>query len=340
MVMSLAPQIRSAKQIIGESKDDDYVIAPVGHAELYEKDAPQLASVLRDSGVATTAQEYELHDHRAVQAQVRYKDIAGRANITVLVTACAGAVIMLVALFDFPGWRVLWFAMGLFALASGAYGAVLSYVLKHGSLFHRWMRARAAAESHRLEYFRRLSSANWPIGSDSGVHLGLLQLEYFCRYQLEVQVSYYDSRQLDHQRGADVTAWIGGLAIALAAVATGLAGMLGSGVDSGWAGIAALGIAGAALASFARAKEIISQDSRNSERYERTRGNIQQIKVRLDEVRRAVFGGNREALLEFVAVVHEQLSLEHRQWLDSTRTTSDGMTRLEAALSRDRDKAP
>jgi hypothetical protein len=111
-------------------------------------------------------------------------------------------------------------------------------------------------------------------------------------------------------------------------------------IQSQWAGLAALGVLGAALTSFATTRESIGQDARNAERYGRTRAALRRLTTRLDDVREAVAQGNAQALEEFVAAVNEQVSVEHRQWLNDGDSTRAGMARLEIALQRSAEDAP
>jgi hypothetical protein len=42
---------------------------------------------------------------------------------------------------------------------------------------------------------------------------------------------------------------------------------------------------------------------------------------------------NHQALAEFVAAVNDQISLEHRQWLEATEATREAMAKLDEALA-------
>ncbi len=326
---------RLARETIGRQEPDDYIIRPTEHAALYQSGAPHLAEVLRSAPSATAAEEYEHYNNEAIRAQAEFKRAAGGANITILLTATLGAAVMLVALIEIAVSDVLVLALGVTGLIVGAMGAYYNYQLKQRALLRGWMKARAKAETQRAEYFTVVTNDEPAAGSNAGIPLGLLQLEYFRRYELDVQVTYYTTRQDDHRRAADRTAILGGVAVFLAALVTGLGGFLGGLVDPTWAGLAALGILAAALAAFASNRDAISQDSRNAERYERTREALQGLAARLDEVRAAVAEGNHVALREYVAAVHDHMSVEHRQWLSAAESTRAALGRLDAVLSRD-----
>src|SRR5690606_22852626 len=96
------------------------------------------------------------------------------------------------------------------------------------------------------------------IGANDPPHRALLQLEYFRRYQLDVQSHFYDVRQRQHQSSADRTVTYAAAAGFVAAFSTGLAGLLGAGEGTDWAGLAALGIVGTSIATFAGVRESIT----------------------------------------------------------------------------------
>jgi hypothetical protein len=290
---------REAEAIIGSGADDDYEIAPTTHAAAYREAAPQLADILESGPVRVAAEDYERANATAVEAQRAFKVAASRANLSVLAIAALGATVMLLALF-----------------------AYLTQRLKQTQMFQRWMSARADAEERRREFFRLVAQVDPQADSGAAASLPLLQLEYFRRYHLDVQIRYYDQRQKSHQREADRTATFAAFAVFLAAL------------DSAWAGLAAFGILGAALTSFATTREAIGQDARNAERYSRTHAALRRLSARLDDVREAVAGGNYAALAEYLTAVEDHLSVEHRQWLNEAESTRGGLERLDEALLR------
>ncbi|MEX2374512.1 MAG: hypothetical protein WD942_02870, partial [Dehalococcoidia bacterium] len=113
----------------------------------------------------------------------------------------------------------------------------------------------------------------------------------------------------------------------------GLGGVLAFAADRPeFASLAAIGVVGAAVASYAAALETISQDGHNAERYERTLAGLIALRVHLDEVRLSAAAGDREPMLRFVDAVHELLSVEHREWLDAGDAVRSGIALLETAL--------
>jgi hypothetical protein len=223
------------------------------------------------------------------------------------------------------GWLAGTLAL-LTVVAGGAAGMLL-YQVREGHLLETWMSARAKAEIARLDYFDVLAAE---AGKSESPPLLSLVLEYFRRYQLEVQRAYYRQRRQDHKRSAGNTTRIGSLGAALAAVTAG-------GVASGpWTALGAVGVVGAAVTSYSVAREQVKQDRRNAERYGRTLEALLSLQSRLDEVREAVAAGNAMALTEFVAAVNDQISLEHRQWIEAGESAKAGLARLNDALATSR----
>ena len=90
---------------------------------------------------------------------------------------------------------------------------------------------------------------------------------------------------------------------------------------------------GAALQAFAASRESINQDRRNAERYDNTAQALLGLRERLDDVRLGIAAGATSVLGEYVAAVQDQLSLEHRQWLEGAENMQAAVARLEKALS-------
>jgi hypothetical protein len=86
--------------------------------------------------------------------------------------------------------------------------------------------------------------------------------------------------------------------------------------------------------------EATSQDRRNAERYGRTRELLDQLYAMLDKVRAGTAAGDLEVMHSYVDSVHDQLSLEHRQWLDELGATSQAVARLQTVLEQYQEKLP
>ena len=325
--------IDAANQAIGQGAADDYVIAPTRHAESLAATAPALARVLRRSELSSTASQYERKDGEAGKAQMAFKAAANRANWAVFVAACLSAVLLVAGLVTGNGaGKVLLIVVGSCGVVAGSLGSMWVFKVRSGNLLKNWMASRAAAETLRLKYFDLVIRAE-DKGESPTVPLPLLQLEYFRRYQLDVQLVYFKNRGADHKRAADKMLSVSALAVGLGSLATGLGGLLGFALGSKWVAIAGLGAITTAVSAFTATKEGVSQDRRNEERYGKTLDALEEIAGRLDAVRNAAAVGEREPVQQFVAAVHDQLSLEHRQWLGAAESTQASLSKLEETLA-------
>jgi len=323
--------VMNAVAAVGAGGPDDYVLSPVAHAEDLSATAPRLARLITRSHPLELARQFEEADAEALAAQRDFRIWTARANWAVLVTAAVGAALMAVGLLDTvlgAATKPLLVVLAVVGVISGAVASMALYRVKEGRLLEAWMTARARAETHRLNYF--LAVVGEP-AEPLDVELELLKLEYFRRYQLDLEIAYYRKRRSGHLRSANRTLTIAAWSLVVAAVATGTAGILGA-LATGWAALGALAVLGAALQGFAATREGVDQDRRNAERYGRTLEALQALRARLDDVRAGVAAGSRPVLDEYVAAVQDQISLEHREWLEGTESTRAAVGRLEEAL--------
>lgn len=321
-----------AAGIIGVDSPNDYRLSPVEHAEQLRASAPKLAAVLTSTAPVELARQYAEADTEALVAERTFKRWVIRANWAVLATATVSALLMAAALLESTLGALTQTILIVLALAGVATGGIASMSLfrvKEGRLLEDWMMARARAETKRLSYFSYIANASvGPVDPQ----LELLKLEYFRRYQLDLQLAYYKSRRSRHRNSAERTLDISAASVLVAAIASGAAGVLGA-LRSEWAALGSLAVFGAALQAFAASREALNQDRRNAERYDNTAQALQGLRERLDDVRLGIAAGSTSVLSEFVGAVQDQLSLEHRQWLEGAENMHAAVARLEKALS-------
>jgi hypothetical protein len=222
--------------------------------------------------------------------------------------------------------------LGLCASIAGALAAMTLYRIAEGRLLQTWMTARAKAESQRVEYFDRVVKRVVDPGrNDPG--LQLLSLELFRRYQLGLQQTYFRNRGAKHEASRKTTLTIGALAAAVLSFGSGGFGIWGA-FQPEVLSLAALGTIGAALAVVASRREELNQDARNAERYEKTSEALSRIRERHSDVQLSVAEGDSMVLVQYVDAVHEQLTLEHRQWLAATEEIDTTLKELYASLER------
>ena len=320
-----------AAGIIGSGSPGDYRLSPLEHAEQLKTSAPELAALLTRSAPVELARQYADADTEALVAERTFKRWVIRANWAVLATATVSALLMAVALLanTLGGLtQATLIVLALTGVAAGGFASMSLFRVKEGRLLEDWMTARARAETKRLSYFTYI--ANSSVGP-LDVQLELLKLEYFRRYQLDLQLAYYRTRRSGHRNSAERTLSISAGSVLVAAIASGAAGVLGA-LQSQWAALGSLAVFGAALQAFAASRESINQDRRNAERYDNTAQALLALRERLDDVRLGIAAGSTSVLSEYVAAVQDQLSLEHRQWLEGAENMQAAVARLEKAL--------
>ena len=321
-----------AAGIIGLGSSGDDRLLPLEHAEQLRTSAPKLAALLTGTGPVELAQQYAEADVEALTAERTFKRWVIRANWAVLATATVSALLMAVALLgdSLGGWtQAALIALALIGVTTGGIASMSLFRVKQGRLLEDWMTARARAETKRLSYFSYIAHAS---AEPLDRQLELLKLEYFRRYQLDLQLAYYKSRRSGHRNSAERTLDLSAGAVMVAAIASGAAGVLGA-LSSEWAALGSLAVFGAALQAFAAARESLHQDRRNAERYEHSAQALQGLRERLDDVRGGIAAGSPSVLTEYVTAVQDQLSLEHRQWLEAAENMQSAVARLEKALS-------
>ena len=326
-----------AREIIGRQDDDDWKIEPTRHADKLREQAPQLAAILESSKVSTEARRYERSDQEAVTVQDQYKALVSRANIFVFLSSVLSALI-LTADGSFPADdRALGVVVfGVAAVACAGLARMWLTQAEGNQLFERWMENRATAETMRLEYFRLAATMTLDTGEGSSkdeVPLELVQLEYFRRFQLDVQLAFYEGRGKQHREQSSKTVCWSSYASLATMLGSGLAAAGGAFLTE-WAWIAILGVVGAAGASLVANREALSQDKRNAERYKRTLFALEGINKDLDRVRHAAAAGDSDTVAKFVDAVNDELSLEHRQWLKEIEGASKPVRELKQALEK------
>ena len=191
--------------------------------------------------------------------------------------------------------------------------ALFAYLLKHNKYFDNWMEQRAKAETARIALFEFVCGVNDERPTDSVIFLMQLKLEYFRRYQLEVQQRYYEGRGKEHEIAANkLVSWGGALTFVIV-LAGAFAGVFND-IDMVSA-IALMGVAIPVILSAHSNLSLISQDERNSKRYANTYEHLLDISGELDEIRNQVSSGNKQALLDFMNLVNNEISVEHREWI-------------------------
>ena len=209
-------------------------------------------------------------------------------------------------------------------------------------LYRDRQRARGTAEAMRREMFQRLLNASPPAGAADPAWLLVLKLEYFRRWQVEVQQAYYGNKARQHQ--GNVTKAVrakAGIVILVAILAALLGLSYVVGLDeqgaSGWmplsvgaalsriAEIERLGVDQMAIVSllvialFAASfhyRSLRDNSLRNGARFATMIENFAALGGKhLDDARRAAVRGDEAAVRHYVERVHSLMSIELNDWV-------------------------
>lgn len=231
-----------------------------------------------------------------------------------------------------------WLVFGLLILT-----AALAIFLEPGPSYSRWMEARGEAEGMRRKMFERVIEA--PAQAIVGaVEPLLLKLEYFRRYQLEIQQAYFHRKCREHRARLSSARTLQIACIALlavwglliiGAVAAGKSeqgavtlpllgsrfGLQASGLVQSVErfGIDVSAIAAATLLALVYVGVLyvghLGKSARNSTRFDIMGENLDELFKDLDKVRRAAAQGDTAAVRSFVERVHSVLSVENADWI-------------------------
>ena len=327
---------KEAQEAIGEHRKDDFILAPSSHADKLQPSAAALATLLKDPQLFILAEQYERHDDAANNAQRAYKSTLRRANGAVLAATVLGALMMAVQIVALSQYQAelqkVAVGAGILAGLAATLGAMWLFRAREGQLLERWLGCRAKAETERGAYFATL--AEMP----DDAPLRLLKLEYFRRYQIDVQRNFFAAATKRHAAAAQRTLRVGAFAVGLSSIPV----FLGAFGSSGgfWPALAAFSVVGGAVAAYTSAHEAMSQDKRNAERYEHTLEALELLAAKLGQVRKVIAEGSADALKVFVSAVNEQLTIEHRQWIEAAQGAKKAMETVEAALAKFEEGSP
>ena len=169
-------------------------------------------------------------------------------------------------------------------------------------------------------------------------HRILEVLEYVKRYLIDSQIAFFQQRGDRHDRDATKTMNRSTWAVMLASVCTGGSGFLAAFVQPHLAALAAVGVGAAGFVSYYTTREMIRQDRSNAERYWNTRELLQDLYMRLDDVRKLAAAGRWEPVVALHESAEKILVDEHRQWLEKLEERSRAIAELDASLEQLRRK--
>src|SRR5262245_42715280 len=311
----------AAAKTIGEQSADDWQLRPERHAAALPPEAGPLARVLQNPEVEAIVARYRDADARAIAQQAKYRR-TGRISIWGRFMALAVAGIALLPVDELIAFS----PRGALIVAQG--GALIVsllaalWVIQRG-YFSNWMHARGAAEIARVDLFNRVLDASGEV-HPAELDLLPLKLEYFRRYQRDVQCAFYGGRGAQHARAAGETMRWKFISLALVAVITAAIlyslGVFGGNTPWGDTSTQKVAIAFMTLVSavlaLASDTSLMDLSERNAARYATTYANLAKLRDQfLEPVRSAAAKGDAAAVHAFAKIVNEQISSEHREWV-------------------------
>jgi len=305
---------QSAETIIGNEASDDYMLRPELHGEQLPTEAAPLARLLRSDDVRKVVTRYRRADRNARRYQSIYQTL-GRAAIALQAMAALLGALFIIS-HQVPGaLRPDINSVELVLLTIGTFAGGL---MRRTNAFQKWNEWRASAEIGRIELFNVVTSGTTNIGAGESPLLPL-QLEYFRRYQLQIQSTYYSSKGASHQRAferqRDLIVIFALITLVLLGIS--LASLFGQSIVLVPNHLSVFfGVAIATLTAAIGNWSLLSQDENNAKRYHATFANLDAIRRDyLEPARQAASRGDKEGVLSFVAAVNDLVSVEHRQWV-------------------------
>jgi hypothetical protein len=295
-------------------------VALIEHPAVVAGDMPALPRLLRGARLQVLARIFDEKDRTATERRGQFHFWSHLAPVCVGLATLLSAMVLAVTAAG--GVAGLAKSLAIAAGVTGAGAALALHWLRQGNLLQQWMETRAQAEKARLDYFHAVVTA---ARQQPGFPLEQV-LAYIRRYQLDVQQDFYRIRGRQHQHYGRFCLGLGAVAAFLGAVSS----ITVAGLDKPW--LAMLGVLGTVLAAYASAQEAVRQDLRNAARYDHTRSALAGLEGMVDEVRAKLAAGDGAALELWVTALHEELSLEHQQWLKQGELTNTALNQLQERL--------
>ncbi len=297
-------------------------------------EARPLRALIMSPAAETIVEERIEASKTADKCQKSYKFWGRLAVLATLIGASVGIVWVIQDAFTgfkAEGWQWLFF----FEAAIALFGVTVTKRLTRGNFHMRWMRARVTSEQTRRQFFDYIclspQLADFDTSQRFRVDLLSLQLEYFRRYQLDLQYNYFCLKARTHRRITRFFKTYGLLAGSVGLVAMGAAfpeqlddekvlmffdkEAFLAGVDQidriVWLVIAMI------LPFFQTAMiDLGSLDNnvKNATRYKLMKQHLEGYRGRLDEVRRAAAAGRADVVAAYITEINDLLSHENAEW--------------------------
>lgn len=319
---------------IGHDESADWQLSPKHHAECLPPVAGALKRVLERADLMELNAKYQEADASAKKLQARYKRI-GRLGLYAATLAT-----LVGALFLFPFESLLVKPVRSTAQVLQVVGLVSAFFaaryLAFAKPFNAWMQKRAEAEIARVELFNRIVHADEALHGEE-IPLLPLKLEYFRRYQLDVEQRYYRGRGQQHANASWRNNRLLNVSTLITVAVVFLAILLGINTLESWQFtppdwllvfshyltgpetnrvMLALGVIASALYGLGISRSLMDLDERNASRYATTAKNLEFLaETKLAAAREAAASNEAQTVYNFVQEVQSLISSEHQEWV-------------------------
>ncbi len=327
-----------AKRAVGEHNAGDYILRPAEHAASLPPEAGGLKRILQRPEIETIRTNYVECDRDALRLQGRHMRWGKRGIVAAMLSAIV-AVTLMVSPVQLAPLQTVIASSSVWLLLCGAWFYFVSMMIRRP--LEAWYQARANAEEWRKRLFEAVLAADETMLADE-IEVLPLQLEYFRRYQYDVQRQYFKGKTAVSERRARLSDAVGylssivpflalGLTVAATVSAAGEQGLITPFLTrfagmvqriETWSidlyGIGAAIIVSAVSAGlFAFAQ--LDNYRRNAVRYANTLRRIEEMaddpRLGFPFARAAAAAGNRQSVANLVRQMHAVMTAEMAEWV-------------------------
>lgn len=177
-----------AAAAIGSHQSGDYVLRLREHACAMPPEAGPLRRILERPAVQAVIAGYDTHNSDAIKWQRRYL-FWGKVGIWTAVASIVPALLLTVAPITLPPLANVAASVLVWLLLCVSWACFI--YLMRSQPQEKWYTARGNAEALRKRLFERVLAIDDETPGPNEIELLPLQIEYFRRYQLDVQRAYY-----------------------------------------------------------------------------------------------------------------------------------------------------
>lgn len=318
---------------IGENAANDYLLDLDTHISRYQDVFPAFTALMKNSEIEYIADRYHTYDQEALSWQKRYRNYATWLRWSTFAAAAFSATMIMAgtlgtqeifqeSLENLP--KIILIISTILTIVFSGASTTLLMLIKRLRLLEKWMGNRAKAEDYRIQYFEQIAE-DLPT---EDTRMASIYLEYFRRYQLDIQLAYYQQRSTNMEKKSMNSAiWIAVLA-GLVIIINGIIGSLG--LKFTFLVTATLIIQ--AYSAMISNKESGEQNERNASRYKKQAEDLGRISSSIDRMRASIQNGKTEVIKQFLEAIHQPMRAENQQWLETMQASSGAIEELEKQL--------